>query len=299
MVQEENLEIKNIKIPATDGYQLGATLFSSDNANGDVIMISCATGVLRKFYHRYAAYLAGEGFTVVTYDYRGIGESKPLTLNKFKAFMHEWGEKDMAGVINWITGNYPDSAIFAVGHSVAGQVMGLAQNCDRINAMLLVASQSGYWGLWPWHQRYFIWLFWYVAVPFLSIFWSYFPAKILGLGENLPAGVALEWASWGRDQKYVLGNNRLTTKENFKKFSAPIRFYCGPRDAFAPEKSVDELMTFYGNASNTKILLNREKVKTSRFGHFDFFREKFKEMLWQESADWFKENSLTEIREVL
>lgn len=292
------MKIKNIKISATDGYPLGASIFTPENSNGDVIMISCATGVLRKFYFRYAAFLAGEGFTVVTYDYRGIGESKPITLNKFKAFMHEWGEKDMAGVINWITENYPGAAILAAGHSVAGQVMGLANNNDRISAMLVVASQSGYWDLWPWHQKYFIWLFWYLVVPFLSIFWSYFPAKILGMGENLPAGVALEWASWGRDPKYILGNNRLTTKDNFKQFRASIRFYCIPRDMFAPEKSIDELMTFYENASSTKILLNKEKVKASSFGHFDFFREKFKTTLWQESADWFKENTRVKIREV-
>lgn len=212
--------------------------------------------------------------------------------------MHEWGEKDMAGVINWISENYPGAAIFAVGHSVAGQVMGLAENNSRVSAMLLVASQSGYWRLWPWHQKYAMCFFWYVIVPFLSIFWSYFPAKVLGMGENLPAGVALEWASWGRDPKYILGDNRLTTKENFKLFKAPIRFYCVAHDVFGPEKAIDELMSFYENASSTKILLNKEKVKASRFGHFDFFREKFKATLWQESADWFKEKTLIKIGEM-
>jgi predicted alpha/beta hydrolase len=234
----------------------------------------------------------------VTYDYRGIGESRPVTLNKFKAFMHEWGEKDMAGVINWISENYPGAAIFAVGHSVAGQVMGLAENNSRIKAMLLVASQSGYWGLWPRHQRYFIWIFWYVVSPFFSILYSYFPARVLGMGENLPAGVALEWASWGRDPKYILGNNRLTTKGNFKQFKAPIRFYSVARDFYAPEKAVDELMTFYENARTSKILLNAKKVKAARFGHFDFFREKFKKTLWQESADWFKEITRIKIGEM-
>ncbi len=49
-------------------------------SNGDpigAVIVNPATGVLARYYHRYARFLAGHGFDVLTYDYRGIGLSRP------------------------------------------------------------------------------------------------------------------------------------------------------------------------------------------------------------------------------
>ncbi|CAM3221072.1 hypothetical protein EMST110833_02030 [Empedobacter stercoris] len=48
-------------------------------------MISSAIGVKQSFYTKFAIYLANKGYLVFTYDYRGIGDSKPNNLKNFKA----------------------------------------------------------------------------------------------------------------------------------------------------------------------------------------------------------------------
>lgn len=244
-----------------------------------------ATGVKRGFYHSFAGFLAKEGFTVITYDYRGIGGSRPFKLNKFQARMRDWGEKDMAGVIDWVEKEYPHAGILGVGHSVAGQVFGLAHNNRKVAAMLLVASQSGYWGHWPWHHKPAILLLWYFAIPVFSALVSYFPSRIFGMGENLPAGVAVEWASWGRDPDYITGDHNMPSQKNFSEYSGSILSYVIENDFFAPLAACEKLLTFYPTARTTLKVLSKDAGLKSP-GHFDYFKKRSGAQLWPEAAAW-------------
>src|SRR4051812_16768139 len=70
-----------INVGAVDGVSLAATLYEADttslNADRPVVLVSSAAAVRRPFYDRFARFLADDGFTVLTYDYRGIGDSRP------------------------------------------------------------------------------------------------------------------------------------------------------------------------------------------------------------------------------
>lgn len=74
-------EDAHITLTCHDGVMLGAQLFPATGQplKGKVI-INPATGVLARYYHRYARFLARHGFEVLTYDYRGIGQSRPARL---------------------------------------------------------------------------------------------------------------------------------------------------------------------------------------------------------------------------
>jgi predicted alpha/beta hydrolase len=79
-----------LRIAAADGYSLGATLFAPVAPKG--VVVNAAMGVKRGFYARFGAHLAARGFTVVTYDYRGIGDSRPARLRGLSARLQDWGE---------------------------------------------------------------------------------------------------------------------------------------------------------------------------------------------------------------
>ena len=51
------------------------------------------------------------------------------------------------------------------GHSAGGQMVGLAPNNQRITALLAVAAQDGYYGLWDAPRRYLMAALWHVLVP--------------------------------------------------------------------------------------------------------------------------------------
>ena len=84
----------DITFPATDGYSLAATLFMPHRARRGTVLINSATGTPRKIYRPFATYLASRGFIALTYDYRGVGGSRPKSLLGFKASMADWAAKD-------------------------------------------------------------------------------------------------------------------------------------------------------------------------------------------------------------
>jgi predicted alpha/beta hydrolase len=65
-----------------------------------------------------------------------------------------------------------------------------------------VAAQSGYWALWPFPVKIVLFFNWYF-LQILTRLFGYFPGKKLGLMEDLPKGVAIEWARWGLKKDYL------------------------------------------------------------------------------------------------
>src|ERR687893_2099743 len=136
-------------IRATDKFQLAATEFGDASRAERVALIAPATGVRRRLYIPFAEFLATEGFAVVTWDWRGTGDSRPESLRGFGATMRDWGERDLAGVIDWAATRYPSARLSVVGHNFGGQSVGLARNRDRVRRLVTVGAQSGYLGHWP------------------------------------------------------------------------------------------------------------------------------------------------------
>ncbi len=89
----------DLTIPALDGYRLAASRFDPPGSPRAALLVSPATGVKRSVYRGLAEHLAGAGFAVVTWDWRGTGGSKPVTLRGFPYTMRDWAEQDLGGVI--------------------------------------------------------------------------------------------------------------------------------------------------------------------------------------------------------
>jgi predicted alpha/beta hydrolase len=269
-----------ITLKADDGYALGATV----HGNGKrAVLVMPATGVPQSYYAKYAAYLAERGFTVLTFDYRGIGRSRNGSLRHSTARMRDWALLDAAAAARHLgTGE-----IAVVGHSFGGQALGLLPEPGRIAAALLVGAQSGYWRHWPPLGRLWMWPATHIGLPAVATLLGYFPGSRLGFGEDLPPGVALEWASWCRHPQYLVG--ALGVHDAYARVRAPIRAYAISDDAFAPLRPVEALAALYPNARwQTRRLAPRE-LGVPDIGHFGFFRERFRASLWRESADWLEE----------
>lgn len=285
------MHIHHIKIPATDGFQLAATIYQPKlpPATSRIVLINSAMAVKRAFYDKYARFLAEAGFIVITFDYRGIGESRPSSLNGFTATARDWAEKDIAGMIEWVSTQFPSAMLFVVGHSIGGQLLGLLPNHRRIMAVVAIAAQSGYWGLWdPLYRRYFMVCFWYVILPSLTKLYGYFPGRRIGMGEDVPAGVALEWARWGRNPTYLIEHE--ATGEQYRAFSAPILAYSFEDDVYAPKRTVEGLMSFYSQSAVSHRHVAPHEVGVLAIGHFGFFRETLKSTLWAETLAWLQQH---------
>ena len=73
-------EARAVAIPCRDGITLGGHVWVAVGPVHGAVVVNPATGVAARYYHRYARFLAGHGFEVLTFDYRGIGLSRPARL---------------------------------------------------------------------------------------------------------------------------------------------------------------------------------------------------------------------------
>jgi len=295
------MSIRDIRLRATDGFELAATLYEppDDDRTAAVVLVAPASGVKRRYYDKYARFLADSGLATVTFDYRGIGDSRPRSLRGFEASLSDWAEKDVAGVIDWIIAQRAARRLLVVGHSIGGQLIGLAPNNDRVDALLAVAAQSGYWGWWSGSRKLFMWSLWHVLMPGLTPVFSYFPSKKLGLSEDLPAGVARQWARWGRHPDYIVDDDGKPLRDGFRRFTGPIRSYSFTDDIHAPRAAVESMIRCYERASKEWRHLSPPELGLDAIGHFGFFREPLRATLWKESVEWFRQQAPDRRRSVV
>ena len=272
------------ELAARDGLPLGATLFRPRAPNGRALALLAATGVRQEFYAKFADYLSQRGFTVLTFDYRGTGRSRPARLRGFAARMRDWALLDAAAAFDHLERVVPDARLMAVGHSFGGQSLGLLPGAARLSAALMVGSQSGYWRNWPPLGRAWMWPVVHLILPVLPRLLGYFPSARLGFGEDLPAGVAIEWARWCRNPQYLVG--ALGVQQAYARFAAPIRAYSIADDGFAPANAVESLLALYPAAPTELRRVTPRELGAEAIGHFGFFRERVRESLWREAADW-------------
>ena len=297
MPEQRHLQVKlvgmterSVSIPALDGYRLTATLFPPTAPdNGVVVQINGATGVRREYYHTFARFLADRGFHVVTYNYRGIGDSRDIGWHGGEPTLRDWGEQDLAGVIEWISHEYPKHRLVCVGHSGGGQWLGLARNNARVRAQLGISVQSGYWRhfrLQDWPRYLFMWC---LLMPITTRLMGYFPGRLMG-SEDLPRGVALEFARWCRNPHYISDRRGKPVREHFHAYRGRMRFYViGDDGLFAPAEAVRAVASYYKNADVQILHVAPNDYDQAEIGHFGFFRAGMPEQAWQQTADWLRE----------
>ncbi|MDX8411560.1 MAG: hypothetical protein R8K46_06820 [Mariprofundaceae bacterium] len=218
-----------------------------------------------------------------------IRSSRPASLRRFDVSMRIWGEKDIAGVIDWALDQLHADRLLAVGHSAGGQLFGLAHNAQRIRAMVQVTVPSGHWRHWPAPNRYVFALLWYVFMPGLSSLLGYFPARAFRLGDDLPGGVAMEWARWCRHADYMFGHLDDGAVKHIASLDLPVLSYSFADDTFATKAAVDALLQGFAALRVERMHITPSAIGSGPIGHFGFFKRQFADSLWRESTDWLKQ----------
>jgi predicted alpha/beta hydrolase len=270
-----------VQIPSRDGFLLGALLMETEGDAKGVIQLAGGTGIKKEFYFHFASFLCEHNYHVLIFDYRGIGSSRPASLRGFKAFLHEWGQKDMAAVLDWLDEKFPQLKKYLVGHSAGGQQIGFMDNYQKFSKGLLISSATGYWGWLSSPYKYSTLFIWYVLAPLTITTVGYLPASWFKLGEDLPKGIANEWRRWCLSKHYF--KNDLESKISphyFDQVKMPLHFLFPEDDIIATDRTVHSLKSFYPQAATTveKILLKDYSMK--QIGHIGFFSRKSKEKLW-------------------
>jgi predicted alpha/beta hydrolase len=286
---------ESLRIHASDGFPLAVTSFIPKKANGHVLLINSATGVKQQFYVDFATRLSEQGFRVFTYDYRGIGNSKPNTLKKFSASMHEWGTLDYHAILKYIFLTYTDSRTTVIGHSVGGQIIGMSPLSENVDRIVTVGAQTPFVGNFgSGLGKLKLLFFWYALIPVFTSLFGYFPASKLRLFEDLPANVARQWAAWAKTRNFVMEEFPFM-KQRFNALHQDALMISFSDDEFAPPRAVKNLMSFFTNLQWSHWELKPQDFRLQKLGHFSFFRANVGIQKWESLTRWItKASSLEE-----
>lgn len=292
----------SIHIPASDGYRLAGGVWRHAGAQPGtpVVVINAATSVHSRYYSRFAAFLHGHGFHVVTYDYRGIGGSHPGRLRGFEASWLSWGELDFEAVLQFVSREFPGSPVNVVAHSIGGFVTGLAPSAHRLHRVCTVGSQIAYWRDFAPRQRARMVAQWQIAMPLLTACLGYFPGKRLGWLEDTPRGVVHDWCHRmrryeslvrrGVDPDGIPGRRALV--ERCSRLAAPLLAIGIDDDAFGTTAAIERLLGYFGNCPATHLRLEPGAVGETAIGHFAFFHSRFERSLWRIPLQWLQSASV-------
>lgn len=282
---ESSFTTEQIALTCADGQRIAATLHLPQQSNGLSLLINGATGVPRGYYNAFAGFQAAAGFTVLTYDYRGIAESKH-TPGAPAPRMLDWAQQDMATAMQYLAQRFPALTPTLLGHSFGGQVLGLVPQSESLAAIVTIASQHGWWRNWsPRYQRRLA-LVWYGLVPLSLLLGFRLPSSLFG-GERLPRGVLVDWSRWCRSKHYVCDERGRPLRPYNDRLRAPIRMISIDDDhQFGPRKGVDLLAGYYPNARIERLHVMPADWGLPRIGHFGFFRRDMPAERWTEIGDW-------------
>ena len=270
---------RDLEIAALDGLGLRTTLFEPDGHASAAIIMSGATAVPRGYYSAFASYLAGCGAAVVTYDYRGSGEP-PAQLRQSIARMRDWGELDAPGVIAWLRARYPELPLYLVGHSYGGHALLLAPNNHLVSRAVTIASFLGYWGNCLFPDNYRIYALMKLVVPVATALFGYSPGSRMGFGEDLAAGVALEWRRWVLRPRYFLDDPTLFSLRNGANYRGDLIMLALTDDRWAKRAAIEGLAAAFTGTTPRIMAVDPETYGSNGAGHMGFFRSANGEALW-------------------
>lgn len=284
--------VQSLDLLSRDGHPLAADFFAPDGAPRAAVLIAGAMGVPRRFYAAFASDLADHGLAALTLDYRGFGGSAPKRLRGYRASISDWIDHDLPAALDALAERAPGAPLLWLGHSVGGQLFGF-MDTSRLRGALLVASQSGHWALWDkpeWRRR--MWTLGHVLLPGCALALGRFPGRMLG-GDDLPAGVARQWAAWIRDPEYLGHLARRRDWADFARYQGPLRLVSIADDDYAPPRAGAALLAYFRQARGERVTVTPAEVGAERIGHFDGFRSRHRERLWPQWRNWLLAQAAT------
>lgn len=289
-------QVEAVRLRTADGAAIAACWFEPAGAARAVIVVAAAMGVRQDFYAAFARWIAARGVAVLSFDYRGIGESAPRRLRGYQADLFDWARRDAAAALAAAQARHPGVPVHWFGHSLGGQIFGLIPGHERVASMITVGTGSGYWRLHAPRLRLPALVLWYLVAPLAIAIAGYFPGARLRAIGDVPAGAMWRWRRWCLHPLY-LGGEGAALRAELAAVTQPIAALLFGDDEMMIAESLHRLFALYSSARVEFRVYQPARFGLARVGHFGFFRHGNGEALWPLVLDWVDRGELPDENE--
>jgi predicted alpha/beta hydrolase len=285
MPDEKLMTEDTLSLHTQDGRTLVARAYQPVGAVRRAVLLSPAMGVPQAFYRPFATWLAEQGVAVLTFDYRGMGESAPRSLRGYAASITDWATLDQPAALAELLRRWPDVPRTYLGHSLGGQIFGWLDGHEHFDRMVTVASGSGYWRYNAPQLRFSVHVLWWFIAPVALALFGHFPGERLGVLGTLPRDVMWQWRRWCLHPDYV-GAEGADLRARYAEVRTPITAAVIEDDELISPEGVHRLYRLYPNAKTRFEPLKPQAHGLKRLGHFGLFKPQAATALWPLALQW-------------
>lgn len=271
-------------VQTDDNVTLSVTHSYAQNAKA-VVLINPGTATKTSFYVPFSEFLVSHGYHVVLWNYRGFCDSKTTELKLCSYQYSDIGRYDIPAVIEHVKSYFPHLPLYCVGHSAGGQQLGIAKNCNQIDAFFAIAVSAGYFPAMPLSYRVKANFFFRIFAPFTGAIFNFIPAKKFRMMEDLPVEFTREWSSWCKERNLFFSEKfygKSVPISTFQDFNIPIFVFTADDDEICTEQN---LTNFWSHVSSDKVITFRRykvsELPSKSIGHFGYFR-KSNQLIWDD-----------------
>ncbi|MCY3413750.1 MAG: hypothetical protein INQ03_19050 [Candidatus Heimdallarchaeota archaeon] len=248
-----------------------------------VIVFAGGTGIKQSYYGNFLEYISQtSNLPVISFDYRSIGESKFKELQEYDLELYDW-RIDIGMVLDYTRKQYPGREIIYMAHSFGGQFLGVVEDIKDIKKLIFIAVQNAYWKNYA--KPYTYWFFWKVITPIISLFFNYYPAKKIGMGEDMPKGIVNSWKRYCMRPNYFFDDPEFDLS-GYDKIELPLTAFKIIDDEWGCRgNAVEFFVDRYPNTESKIIPVDPKDHGLSHIGHNGFFK---RENLWNLIIDELK-----------
>jgi predicted alpha/beta hydrolase len=275
----KNVTITTKNDDCLQGYWYSPEHLAKNEIKGKIVIAS-AMGVTQQYYQDMANWLVEQGYAVLTFDCRGMGESKTQALKHYQCDILDWASQDYSAALQFVIDQQSTAPIYWVGNSLGGQIFPLIDNIEQVVKVITFSAGTGYWKHNAPALRKKVPFFWFFIVPIATTLFGYFPGKKIGIIGDLPKKVIFQWRRWCLHPDYCVGVESAEIKAKFQQVDVPLTSFFFTDDEMLSLTNIRDLHQLFGNTNKSLLEITPQSVDEKRIGHLGFFRNKFKENLW-------------------
>lgn len=266
------MESQQISVQLKGQASVKITVYSVNNTNSPILLILPAMGVKAAYYKPLIKQLNEKGLTAISADLRGLGLSSVRPSSKV-----DFGYLDMVEDVKIITDiikqQFPKQKIYALGHSLGGQIEALAQAKypDLFDGLILVAANSVYYKGWTGKQRYLN-LFGYYIFNLMSQVLGYFPGHKVGFGGKAAKTQMIDWSHVGKKGSYKLVGDKLDYEAALKVLKMPVLAIHIEGDWMSPKAAMEHLYRKFNKAAPITGFTLTKAFTGVKLNHFNWVK---------------------------